>query len=163
MKVGFIGLGAMGRHMARHLQEAGHDMTVHDIRREAATPFLEAGADWADTPKGVALASEVILTSLPGPVNVEGVVLGPDGIADGVTEGLASRARAGTHQGHRQRQPDQEGHDGLADEPDHRRDVALAERCGREGRRSSSTEVRRCCRRALRPSPRAAEYGNQDW
>ena len=87
MKVGFIGLGAMGRHMARHLQEAGHDMTIHDIRREAATPFLEAGADWADTPKGVALASEVILTSLPGPVDVEGVVLGPDGIADGVTSG----------------------------------------------------------------------------
>ena len=87
MKVGFIGLGAMGRHMARHLQEAGHDMTVHDIRREAGTPFLEAGANWADTPKGVALASEVILTSLPGPVDVEGVVLGPDGIADGVTSG----------------------------------------------------------------------------
>ena len=87
MKVGFIGLGAMGRHMARHLQEAGHDMTVHDIRREAATPFLEAGADWADTPKGVALASEVILTSLPGPVDGEGVVLGPDGIADGITSG----------------------------------------------------------------------------
>ena len=34
MRVGFIGLGAMGRHMARHLQEAGHDMTVHDLRRE---------------------------------------------------------------------------------------------------------------------------------
>jgi 3-hydroxyisobutyrate dehydrogenase-like beta-hydroxyacid dehydrogenase len=87
MKVGFIGLGAMGRHMARHLQEAGHDMTVHDIRREAATPFLESGADWADTPKGVAFASETIFTSLPGPVDVEGVVLGPDGIADGITSG----------------------------------------------------------------------------
>lgn len=87
MKVGFIGLGAMGRHMARHLQEAGHHMTVHDIRREAATPFLESGADWADTPKGVAFASEIIFTSLPGPVDVEGVVLGPDGIADGITSG----------------------------------------------------------------------------
>lgn len=87
MKVGFIGLGAMGRHMARHLQQAGHDMVVHDIRREAATPFLESGADWADTPRGVALASEIIFTSLPGPVDVEGVVLGPDGIADGITYG----------------------------------------------------------------------------
>ena len=85
MKVGFIGLGAMGRHMARHLQESGNDMTVHDLRREAATHLLEAGAEWADTPKEVALKSEVILTSLPGPIDVESVVLGPDGIADGIT------------------------------------------------------------------------------
>ena len=54
MDIGFIGLGAMGRHMARHLQTAGHTMTVHDIRREAATPFLEAGAHWGDTPQDVA-------------------------------------------------------------------------------------------------------------
>lgn len=87
MKVGFIGLGAMGRHMARHLQEAGHDMIVHDIRREAATPFLESGANWADTPKDIALVSEIIFTSLPGPVDVESVVLGPDGIAEGITSG----------------------------------------------------------------------------
>jgi len=47
MKVGFIGLGAMGCHMARLLQESGNDMTVHDLRREAATPFLEYGAERA--------------------------------------------------------------------------------------------------------------------
>ena len=76
MDVGFIGLGAMGRHMTRHLQAAGHTMTVHDIRREAATPFLEAGASWGDTPQQVAQASEVVFTSLPGPVEVEAVTLG---------------------------------------------------------------------------------------
>ena len=81
MDVGFIGLGAMGRHMTRHLQAAGHTMTVHDIRREAATPFLEAGANWGDTPQQVAQASEVVFTSLPGPVEVEAVTLGAEGIA----------------------------------------------------------------------------------
>ena len=87
MDVGFIGLGAMGRHMARHLQAAGHTMTVHDIRREAATPFLEAGANWADTPQQVAQASEVVFTSLPGPADVESVVLGDEGSAAGGSSG----------------------------------------------------------------------------
>ena len=87
MKVGFIGLGAMGRHMARNLQESGNNMTVHDLRREAATHILESGAEWADTPKEVAQKSEVIFTSLPGPIDVESVVLGPEGIAEGATKG----------------------------------------------------------------------------
>ena len=87
MKVGFIGLGAMGRHMARNLQESGNNMTVHDLRREAATDILESGAEWADTPKEVALKSDVIFTSLPGPTDVENVVLGPDGITEGITTG----------------------------------------------------------------------------
>ena len=87
MDVGFIGLGAMGRHMTRHLQAAGHTMTVHDIRREAATPFLEAGANWGDTPQQVAQASEVVFTSLPGPVEVEAVTMGAEGIAQGASAG----------------------------------------------------------------------------
>ena len=87
MDVGFIGLGAMGRHMTRHLQAAGHSMTVHDIRREAATPFLEAGANWGDTPQRVAQASEVVFTSLPGPVEVEVVTMGAEGIAAGASSG----------------------------------------------------------------------------
>ena len=87
MDVGFIGLGAMGNHMVRHLQAAGHHLTVHDLRREAATPFLEAGANWGDTPQQVAQASEVVFTSLPGPVEVEAVALGPEGIAAGAALG----------------------------------------------------------------------------
>ena len=87
MDVGFIGLGAMGRHMARHLQTAGHTMTVHDIRREAATPYLEAGANWGETPKEVAQAAEVVFTSLPGPADVESVAVGTDGIIAGASRG----------------------------------------------------------------------------
>ena len=87
MDIGFIGLGAMGRHMARHLQTAGHSMTVHDIRREAATPFLEAGAHWGDTPQDVAQGSEVVFTSLPGPADVESVTIGTDGIIAGAVAG----------------------------------------------------------------------------
>ena len=87
MDIGFIGLGAMGRHMARHLQTAGHSLTVHDIRREAATPFLEAGAHWGDTPQDVAQASEVVFTSLPGPADVESVTIGTDGIIAGAVAG----------------------------------------------------------------------------
>lgn len=87
MDVGFIGLGAMGRHMARHLQDAGHSMTVHDIRREATTPFLEAGADWGDTPRQVAQAAEVVFTSLPGPADVESVAMGAEGIVAGAARG----------------------------------------------------------------------------
>lgn len=87
LKVGFIGIGAMGKHMVRHLQAAGYDLTLHDLRREAATPFLEAGADWGDSPKAVAQASEIVFTSLPGPSDVESVALGPEGVAAGASPG----------------------------------------------------------------------------
>ena len=62
-------------------------MIVHDLRREAATPFLEAGANWGDTPQQVAQASEVVFTSLPGPADVESVALGAEGIAAGASPG----------------------------------------------------------------------------
>lgn len=89
MNVGFIGLGTMGRHMARHLQEAGHRLTCHDTRREAADPFVEAGARWAASPAEVGAASEVVFTSLPGPVEVEAVATGYDGLAETMAAGSA--------------------------------------------------------------------------
>lgn len=89
MQVGFIGLGLMGASMAANLQKAGHEVTVHDIRKEAAESHLAAGAAWADSPKAVAAASEVVFTSLPGPPEVEAVALGPDGILAGMSEGGA--------------------------------------------------------------------------
>ncbi|MGC2199913.1 MAG: NAD(P)-binding domain-containing protein, partial [Stellaceae bacterium] len=70
MKIGFIGLGMMGSGMAANLQRAGHDLIVHDLRRIAAEPYLTAGAVWADTPRAVAEAAEVVFTSLPGPPEV---------------------------------------------------------------------------------------------
>lgn len=87
MKVGFIGLGTMGGSMAYNTLQGGFELVVHDLRRETATPHLEAGAVWADTPRQVAETSEVVFTSLPGPTEIEAVALGEDGILQGMTEG----------------------------------------------------------------------------
>ena len=72
MKVGFIGLGIMGGKMALNVQAAGHELTVYDVRRAAAEPHLKAGAKWADGPRQVAQQSDIVLTSLPGPPEIEG-------------------------------------------------------------------------------------------
>ena len=87
MKVGFIGLGTMGSSMALNTLKGGYDLVVHDINRDAAGPHLEAGATWADSPRQVAEASEVVLTSLPGPPEVELVALGDRGILAGSSAG----------------------------------------------------------------------------
>lgn len=87
-KVGFIGLGLMGGHFATNLIKAQHKVVVCDMRREAAESHLAAGAEWADTPKAVAEAADVVLTSLPGPPEVEAVALDPEtGIAAGMKKG----------------------------------------------------------------------------
>ena len=88
MKVGFIGLGTMGRHMAANLQKAGHELVVHDVRREAAESHVKAGARWADSPRAVAEASDVVFTSLPEPKDVEAVALDEKtGLLAGLTAG----------------------------------------------------------------------------
>ena len=89
MRVGFIGLGLMGNHMATNIQKGGHEMVVHDLRQEAAQPHLAAGAKWADSPKQVAEASDVVFTSLPTPPDVEAVALGDKGILAGLGRGKA--------------------------------------------------------------------------
>jgi 3-hydroxyisobutyrate dehydrogenase len=90
VKVGFIGLGTMGRHMASNLIKAGHEVVVHDIRREAADAHVKAGARWADSPRAVAEASEVVFTSLPEPKDVEAVALDEKtGLLPGLTAGKA--------------------------------------------------------------------------
>ena len=87
MNVGFIGLGNIGKPMAMNVVKAGHSTVVHDIRPEAATDLLEAGAVWAETPSEVAQGSEVVMGSLPGPLQVEAVVLGDHGVLEGAGEG----------------------------------------------------------------------------
>jgi 3-hydroxyisobutyrate dehydrogenase len=87
--LGFIGLGTMGTHMATSLRRAGHSLVVNDLRREAAEPHLEFGAEWAATPREVAQAAEVVFTSLPGPPEVEAVALGADGLLEGLRPGGA--------------------------------------------------------------------------
>ena len=89
MKVGFIGVGTMGASMASHLQEAGHELNVSDLRKEAAAPHLAKGAVWKETPREVAEGVEVVFTSLPGPPEMEAVALGPDGLISGMKKGAA--------------------------------------------------------------------------
>ena len=87
MRVGFVGTGTMGNPMARCLIEAGHQVTVYDLRREATTNLCKMGASWADSPRDVAAASQVVFMSLPGPAQVEQTVLDPDtGILAGLSQ-----------------------------------------------------------------------------
>jgi len=83
MKIGFIGIGQMGRHMSRRILEAGHQLVVHDINKESAAPLIKKGAAWADTPAAVAKACRVVITSLPKPQDVEQVVYGENGLTRG--------------------------------------------------------------------------------
>jgi len=87
MKIGFIGLGTMGQHMAYNLIAAGHQLVVHDLRKEAATRHLAAGATWADSPWQVAEEVDVVFTSLPGPPEVEAVATGEAGLLSGLSPG----------------------------------------------------------------------------
>ena len=88
MRVGFIGLGNMGNPMAWNLLKAGYDLTIHDVRREAGQNLEDAGAQWGSNPKAVAAQSEVVVTSLPGPREVESVILDEDGVFAGLRGGL---------------------------------------------------------------------------
>ncbi len=87
MKIGFIGTGNMGNPMAVNLVKAGHQLIVHDLRREAAINLLEMGAEWADSPKEAVRGNEVVFTSLPVPRDVEAVVQGENGILEGTADG----------------------------------------------------------------------------
>ena len=86
-KVGFIGLGNLGTPMALNIQKTGFPMAVYDAREGASLPLLEGGARLAATPAEVAAVSDVIMTSVPGPPEVEEIALGSDGILDGVSPG----------------------------------------------------------------------------
>jgi 3-hydroxyisobutyrate dehydrogenase len=84
MKVGFIGLGQMGNRMVRNLANAGHEVTVFDLRPEAAralagTPNIRSTGSVAETVTG----NDVVFTSLPAPADVESVALGPDSAEPG--------------------------------------------------------------------------------
>ena len=88
MRLGFVGTGTMGNPMAGCLIEASHQVTVHDLRREATANLCGLGARWAESPRAVAEASEVVFTSLPGPAEMEQAALDPStGILAGLTPG----------------------------------------------------------------------------
>jgi 3-hydroxyisobutyrate dehydrogenase len=86
-RVGFIGVGHMGKHMAASLIRDGFDLVIHDKRADAASEPEVQGATWADSPAQVAKLSRTIFMSLPGPAQVEQVILGEDGALVGSRPG----------------------------------------------------------------------------
>jgi 2-hydroxy-3-oxopropionate reductase len=86
-RIGFIGLGIMGRPMARHLVDAGLPLTVHSRSRGPVDELVEAGASRAGSPSEVAAASDVVITMLPDTPDVEQVLFGPDGVASAAAAG----------------------------------------------------------------------------
>lgn len=88
MKIGFIGLGLMGRPMALNLMKAGHEMRVWSRRRESMQPLLDAGAGDASGPAELAGWAEVVISMVADAPDVEQVALGADGVAEGARQGL---------------------------------------------------------------------------
>jgi len=87
MKIGFIGLGNVGGKLAGSLIRNGHNVTVRDLDRAAAQPFLDRGAAWGDSPRAMIEACEVVVTCLPSPAASAAVVEGEDGLLAGMAPG----------------------------------------------------------------------------
>ena len=87
MRVGFIGLGNLGVHLASSLQRNGFDLTVNDIRKELASDLIAKGAKWADNPKALAQDVDIVITCLPSPAVVQKVMLSEDGVLAGLAKG----------------------------------------------------------------------------
>jgi 3-hydroxyisobutyrate dehydrogenase-like beta-hydroxyacid dehydrogenase len=85
--IGFIGLGTMGGNMAARYLAAGYTVHGEDRNRERAQSLVDQGLRWVDTPREVAQAADVVMTSLPNQDVIESVTTGPDGILAGLTEG----------------------------------------------------------------------------
>jgi len=87
-KIGFIGLGIMGKPMAKNLLKAGYELVVFDINQDAVKEVLAHGASSAGTAKEVAQLSEVVITMLPNSPHVKTAVLGENGVLEGAKPGL---------------------------------------------------------------------------
>lgn len=88
MKIGFIGLGIMGKPMSRNLIKAGYSLVVLDRNQETVKELVDAGAELVTSPKEIAQASDVIITMLPNSPHVKEVALGENGLVEGAREGL---------------------------------------------------------------------------
>ena len=86
-RVGWIGTGVMGSSMCGHLIAAGFHTTVYSRTREKALPLLERGAAWAESPKAVAEASDVVFSIVGFPSDVREIILGENGVLDGASTG----------------------------------------------------------------------------
>ena len=87
-RIGYIGLGAMGKPMARNLLKAGFAINVLTRTRSKIEDLIADGAVWCDTPKAIAQKSDVVITNLPDTPDVEQVIAGKDGVFDGVRPGM---------------------------------------------------------------------------
>jgi 2-hydroxy-3-oxopropionate reductase len=83
-RIGFIGLGLMGKPMARNLMKSGFDLIVHNRSRAAVDQLVSEGADPADSPKEAAAAADVIITMLPEDSHVTEVVTAADGVTESI-------------------------------------------------------------------------------
>ncbi len=88
MKIGFIGLGNVGGKLAGSLLRNGFDITVRDLDPAVAKPLLDKGAKWADSPKSLAEATDLIITCLPSPAVCATVMESEDGVLQGLSEGM---------------------------------------------------------------------------
>jgi 3-hydroxyisobutyrate dehydrogenase len=88
MKIGFIGLGNVGGKLAGSLLRNGFDLTVRDLDRNLAQPFLDKGAKWTDSPKEMAEAVDFVITCLPNPAASAAVMEAEDGVLAGMSAGM---------------------------------------------------------------------------
>lgn len=86
-KIGFIGLGIMGKPMSKNLLKAGHQLVIFDINKDAVEELKQAGAEVGSSPKDVASKTNIIITMLPNSPQVKAVVLGKDGVIEGAQKG----------------------------------------------------------------------------
>lgn len=86
-RIGYVGLGVMGRPMVFHLLNAGYPVTVYARRPGAADPFVAAGASVAPTLPALGAAADIVFTNVTATADVEAVIVGPGGVADGAAPG----------------------------------------------------------------------------
>jgi len=87
-RIGFIGIGLMGQHMARRVLLGGYPLTIWNRTKDKALPLLEAGAAWADSPRAVAQVSDMVITMVTDSAASERVACGPGGVLEGAHPGL---------------------------------------------------------------------------
>jgi 2-hydroxy-3-oxopropionate reductase len=88
MKIGFIGLGIMGKPMAKNLLKAGYQLVVYDRNTSAVKEVVAAGASEASSSKDIAAVSDVVITMLPNSPHIKSAVLDKDGVLEGAKKGL---------------------------------------------------------------------------
>ncbi len=87
MKIGFIGLGIMGKPMAKNLMKAGYSLIVYDINKEPVKELMSLGAEGGSSPKDVAERTDIIITMLPDSPQVKEVIIGENGVLEGARRG----------------------------------------------------------------------------